>query len=457
MKKNYVWNWLLPALLSLPLAATAQSVGIGTTTPDPKAALDVSATDKGLLVPRLTAAQRTAISSPPVGLLVFQTDGTQPGFWYYFGGAWTSIPNASTSGDNLGNHTATQTFDLNNERLTGAATLSLGDSTAQVELSANVQGPSAALLTRSKSNRFFSRTMLSGYGRGPYGQDIDYAVWGNAYRADGWGGIFSAGKPGGPVRWVGLAQHPGFVGSGGVIRIVDGSQGAGKVLMSDGVGYGTWQNPKANANFDLGPYFLVGNGGSVGLRISNTGNVGIGPDAPRGKFDVNGGGDAYLVDDPNNGTSQSVYLPGHLYLAPYSGTSGTAFVQARVPSPGAGTSIGLTLRTTNAGTLTDALQLSASGDARFAGTLDLGLTTSYTDYTLNGNSYGQFTASCPAGTALVSGGGGHRDFNSAQQDITVNFSSPDPNAPSSTWLLRVSNSSGSSRAIRVYCNCARIR
>ena len=88
MMKNDVWSWLLPALLSLPLAATAQSVGIGTTTPDPKAALDVSATDKGLLVPRLTAAQRTAISSPPVGLLVFQTDGTQPGFWYYFGGAW---------------------------------------------------------------------------------------------------------------------------------------------------------------------------------------------------------------------------------------------------------------------------------------------------------------------------------------------------------------------------------
>ena len=42
------------------MAARAQ-VGVGTTTPDAKSALDIRATDKGLLIPRLTAAQRTAI------------------------------------------------------------------------------------------------------------------------------------------------------------------------------------------------------------------------------------------------------------------------------------------------------------------------------------------------------------------------------------------------------------
>jgi len=111
----------LAALLLTGLAqgaAQAQSVGIGTTTPDAKAALDVSATNKGLLVPRLTAAQRAAIASPPDGLMVFQTDGTT-GFWYYFGGAWTNIPNASTAGDNLGNHTATQNLNLGSNLLVG--------------------------------------------------------------------------------------------------------------------------------------------------------------------------------------------------------------------------------------------------------------------------------------------------------------------------------------------------
>jgi len=95
-------------------------VGIGTTTPNSKAVLDLqsSGNDKGLLIPRLTQAQRTAIASPPDGLMVFQTDGTT-GFWYYFGGAWVNIPNANTAGDNLGNHTATQNLNLGANKLVG--------------------------------------------------------------------------------------------------------------------------------------------------------------------------------------------------------------------------------------------------------------------------------------------------------------------------------------------------
>ena len=48
----------------------------------PSAALDVSATNKGVLVPRMTAAEKAAIASPANGLLIFQTDGVS-GFWYY--------------------------------------------------------------------------------------------------------------------------------------------------------------------------------------------------------------------------------------------------------------------------------------------------------------------------------------------------------------------------------------
>ena len=52
-------------LLAAPFAARAQSVGIGTANPNSKAALDISASDKGLLIPRLDSAQRVLISSPP--------------------------------------------------------------------------------------------------------------------------------------------------------------------------------------------------------------------------------------------------------------------------------------------------------------------------------------------------------------------------------------------------------
>ena len=49
--------------------------GIGTTTPNASAKLEVSSTDKGILIPRMTSAQRGLISLPANGLLVYQTDG----------------------------------------------------------------------------------------------------------------------------------------------------------------------------------------------------------------------------------------------------------------------------------------------------------------------------------------------------------------------------------------------
>lgn len=49
-------------------------VGIGTTTPHPSAVLDLSSSTQGLLIPRMTSAQRTDIISPASGLFVFDTD-----------------------------------------------------------------------------------------------------------------------------------------------------------------------------------------------------------------------------------------------------------------------------------------------------------------------------------------------------------------------------------------------
>jgi hypothetical protein len=67
----------------------SQSVGIGTNNPSSSAALDISHTSKGLLIPRMTTVQRNAISSPANGLLVYDI-GTS-GFWFYNGGTWVSL------------------------------------------------------------------------------------------------------------------------------------------------------------------------------------------------------------------------------------------------------------------------------------------------------------------------------------------------------------------------------
>ena len=72
------------------------SVGLGTTTPNASALLEAQATNKGVLFPRMTQAQRDAIASPATGLLLFQTD-VAPGFYYYTGTAWKSINEFASS------------------------------------------------------------------------------------------------------------------------------------------------------------------------------------------------------------------------------------------------------------------------------------------------------------------------------------------------------------------------
>ena len=68
---------------------TAGRVGINTL-PDSSAMLDIQSSDKGVLIPRMGSAARSAISNPATGLLLYQTDG-QKGFYYYDGAEWKFI------------------------------------------------------------------------------------------------------------------------------------------------------------------------------------------------------------------------------------------------------------------------------------------------------------------------------------------------------------------------------
>lgn len=74
---------------------TVQSqVGIGTTTVDPSAELEILSTDQGVLVPRMLEAEKNAIAAPAKGLLVYQTNGAA-GFWYFDGTIWTNFGGGS--------------------------------------------------------------------------------------------------------------------------------------------------------------------------------------------------------------------------------------------------------------------------------------------------------------------------------------------------------------------------
>jgi hypothetical protein len=72
--KNMKKAYLLLSIFFLLMSTNANSqIGIGTTTPDASAVLDLSSTTKGLLMPRMTTLQQTALVSPAIGLTIFNT------------------------------------------------------------------------------------------------------------------------------------------------------------------------------------------------------------------------------------------------------------------------------------------------------------------------------------------------------------------------------------------------
>lgn len=94
MKTGLIFLFLL-----LTYASLAQQQGVAISTDGSAAAssamLDVKSTDKGMLVPRMTTAQRTAIANVVKGLLVF--DNTTSSFWFYNGSAWTELSSGGSS------------------------------------------------------------------------------------------------------------------------------------------------------------------------------------------------------------------------------------------------------------------------------------------------------------------------------------------------------------------------
>mgnify|MGYP000851759407 FL=1 len=87
----------IAACIFFILKTEAQSVAINTdgSTAAASALLDVKSTGKGVLVPRMSKAQKNAIATPATGLLVFQDAPDSIGFYYYNGTAWLWLATAN--------------------------------------------------------------------------------------------------------------------------------------------------------------------------------------------------------------------------------------------------------------------------------------------------------------------------------------------------------------------------
>jgi Head domain of trimeric autotransporter adhesin len=177
----------LALLLSSIAAINAQTnLGVGTPTPDASAKLDVSSTTQGMLIPRMTKAQRdvinlvSGVSTPATGLMIYQTDNT-PGFYFYNGTAWaivggssltnftesinTTVPNnVKTAARLLATGTATDIDAIVSPKGTGAFQLQTADNTTT---GGNKRGTNAVdlQLLRSLNNRVasgYASTVLGG-------------------------------------------------------------------------------------------------------------------------------------------------------------------------------------------------------------------------------------------------------------------------------------------------------
>jgi len=194
MKKLYsfhaIWPILALALIIVSNQIQAQNAGIGSSsfTPNSKAVLELKATDKGFLVPRVDlTGNNSPISNSPVkpdGLLIWNTDATSTGFrsvgfQYWDGSTWQTLATESgtVSGAGTQNYLSKWTPDgatLGNSQLYDNGTnVGLGTSNPAAKLDLSTTGTSISGSAFS-TDLLVSREILGG----TVGDEIKLASFG---------------------------------------------------------------------------------------------------------------------------------------------------------------------------------------------------------------------------------------------------------------------------------------
>lgn len=265
---QYLYRSLLGLGLGfLAFSTRAQSVGVGTTAPDANAALDISAgsgNNKGLLVPRLTQAQRTAITATTQGMLVFQTDGAQPGFWYFQGGQWVALPSGTTTSSawQRGGNAGTNAGSITDAQTIGTPAVDFVGTTDNKDLVFKTNGAEQLRVTTDGS--LYSRST-----NGIILNNRDAPLI-----TRGWD-LFTSGGYSGIGRW-------------------------GVFMLSSRLAFGIPNN--VGANFSWVTFRTDSNVDQTLMTLSRSGNLGLGNDNPTTRLNVVGGGSGY----PNTtGANQS--------------------------------------------------------------------------------------------------------------------------------------------------------
>ncbi|HEY5968814.1 MAG TPA: hypothetical protein VIU35_12630, partial [Chitinophagaceae bacterium] len=239
---------LLFPVLFAAFVINAQNVAINNdgSSATASAMLDVKSTTKGFMMPRVTSAQRTAISSPVLGLLVFDTDTKT--IWAFNGIAWSNLSSAGGGGFTLPYENsaavAGSAFKLTNsgnaiEGITSGVSSSGIRGTATANGSNGVMGFGAAsngVGVRGESNTGTGMIAYSTSGTGLSASSIS----GTGINASSISGL--ALNVNGNLKIAGGNTNPG----------------EGKILTSDASGNAVWKaNRIAFRGFDINENYLT--------------------------------------------------------------------------------------------------------------------------------------------------------------------------------------------------------
>jgi hypothetical protein len=278
MKRNIYTVILLCSVFGFSTTFAQNNVGIGTTTPDNSAALEINSTEKGFLMPRMSESQRLKIANPAEGLKVYQMDGKK-GEYTFDGAVWQNAV-AGVDGD--------WTLQGN----VAGATDFIGTTNAQ-SLTFKVNNINSGQISAAGGNTYFGQfagaTNIAGTGTGTVNTAIgnaamlsnsngrsNVAIGGNSLRGNTTGNFNVA---------LGIDALRSNTTSGFNIAIgtnaLKSSLGAGTVGDNTAIGGNTLSaNTTGTSNTAIGP-------GALASNTTGSGNFAVGQAAMSGKTSGN--------------------------------------------------------------------------------------------------------------------------------------------------------------------------
>ena len=254
--------------------------GIGTSTPHASAKLDITSTNKGFLPPRVTltsATDATTIPSPAEGLLVYNLGavGLQAGYYYWNGTNWATMATGTTAGNAVVAGDLVKLYGETHSK----ANNKIGNTTTGFGFTVPVSGrylfdfTSAATTLYGGTNTIFftvrqGTTVLASDTQSSYNNNV-HVEYNGKLEVNLQAGI--------SYNVYNYATSGSFEPSD--YDRVYYKMVAGNLPVNQHV---------ADRNVQLNNNFLSNDGDNEGIRIDNSGNIGIGNNAPTAKLDVTG-------------------------------------------------------------------------------------------------------------------------------------------------------------------------